>query len=107
MSPMLGSIQQIQWMHQIFWMSSDPAGAGQRRARRIRRHPGVLPSLASWHVRERAALAALAAVLLGSLVFYMHSAFGHGDVTLYHRYAQYFWLGSPPQIGRASCRERV
>ena len=56
----------------------------------------VIPSLASWHVRERAALAALAAVLLGSLVFYMHSAYGHGDITLYHRYAQAFWLGSPP-----------
>src|SRR5215470_636200 len=40
--------------------------------------------------------AALVAVLLGSLVFYMHTAFGHGDITLYHRYAQAFWLGSPP-----------
>jgi hypothetical protein len=41
-------------------------------------------------------LAALVAALLGSLVFYMHSAFGHGDITEYHRYAQAFWLGSPP-----------
>jgi hypothetical protein len=40
--------------------------------------------------------AAVLAALLGSLVFYMHSAFGHGDITLYHRYAQAFWLGSPP-----------
>jgi hypothetical protein len=56
----------------------------------------VIPSLSSWHARERAALAALVAVLLGSLVFYMHSAYGHGDVTLYARYARAFWLGSPP-----------
>jgi hypothetical protein len=41
-------------------------------------------------------LAALVATLLGSLVFYMHSAFGHGDITEYHHYAQWFWLGSSP-----------
>jgi len=41
-------------------------------------------------------LAALVGALLGSLVFYMHSAYGHGDITEYHRYAQAFWLGSPP-----------
>ena len=65
-------------------------------ARTIRHHPVVIPSLSSWHARERAALAALVAVLLGSLVLYMHSAYGHGDITLYHRYAQAFWLGWPP-----------
>jgi Glycosyltransferase family 87 len=59
----------------------------------------VIPKLSSWHARDRAALAALVAVLLGSLVLYMHTAFGHGDITLYHRYAQAFWLGwggTPP-----------
>jgi len=34
--------------------------------------------------------------LLASLVFYMHSGSGHGDLQLYHGYAQAFWLGSPP-----------
>ena len=34
--------------------------------------------------------------LLVSLVFYMHSSSGHGDLQLYHGYAQAFWLGSPP-----------
>jgi Glycosyltransferase family 87 len=56
----------------------------------------VIPGLSSWHARERVALAALVAVLLGSLVLYMHSAYGHGDITLYHRYAQAFWLDWPP-----------
>ncbi|HEY4026060.1 MAG TPA: glycosyltransferase 87 family protein [Candidatus Dormibacteraeota bacterium] len=55
----------------------------------------MIRSVASWDRRERLALAGLVAVLLGSLVFYMHTAFGHGDITLYHRYAQAFWLGSP------------
>ena len=50
----------------------------------------------AWPTRDRLVLAALVAALLGSLVFYMHSAFGHGDITGYHRYAQAFWLGSPP-----------
>jgi hypothetical protein len=53
-------------------------------------------SLSAWTTRDRVVPVALVAVLLGSLVFYMHSAFGHGDITLYHRYAQAFWLGSPP-----------
>lgn len=53
-------------------------------------------SPAAWPRRDRVALAALVAALLGSLVFYMHSALGHGDITEYHRYAQAFWLGSPP-----------
>jgi hypothetical protein len=55
----------------------------------------VTPSPLSWPARDRLVLAALVAALLGSLVFYMHSAFGHGDITEYHRYAQAFWLGSP------------
>ncbi|TMC06746.1 MAG: DUF2029 domain-containing protein [Chloroflexi bacterium] len=53
-------------------------------------------SPSAWLTRDRLVLAALVAALLGSLVFYMHSAFGHGDITEYHRYAQAFWLGSPP-----------
>ena len=34
--------------------------------------------------------------LLVSLVFYVHGSSGHGDLSLYHRYAQAFWLDSPP-----------
>jgi uncharacterized membrane protein len=56
----------------------------------------VIASLKSRAPRDRAALALVVAALLGSLVFYMHSAYGHGDITLYHRYASNFWLGSPP-----------
>lgn len=56
---------------------------------------GALAGLLGRRGRERAVLAALLAVLLGSLVLYVHSAYGHGDVSLYHRYAQAFWLGSP------------
>jgi hypothetical protein len=56
----------------------------------------VTLSPAAWPARDRLVLAALVAALLGSLVFYMHSAFGHGDITEYHRYAQAFWLGAPP-----------
>jgi Glycosyltransferase family 87 len=36
------------------------------------------------------------AVLLGSLVFYVHGAYGHGDIDVYHRYALDFWFGQPP-----------
>src|SRR5215469_13475019 len=53
-------------------------------------------SPSAWPTRDRIVLAALVAALLGSLVLYMHSAFGHGDIREYHRYAQAFWLGSPP-----------
>jgi hypothetical protein len=56
----------------------------------------VTLSPAAWATRDRVVLAALVVTLLGSLVLYMHSAFGHGDITEYHRYAQAFWLGSPP-----------
>jgi Glycosyltransferase family 87 len=56
----------------------------------------VTPSLSAWRARDRAVPAVVLAALLTSLVFYMHSALGHGDITLYHRYAQAFWLGSPP-----------
>src|SRR5215472_192334 len=56
----------------------------------------MLTGLRGWRARERAVLGVLVAALVGSLVFYAHSAYGHGDVTLYHRYAQAFWLGSPP-----------
>ncbi len=49
-----------------------------------------------WLTRDRLVPPALVVVLLGSLMLYMHSAFGHGDITEYHRYAQAFWLGWPP-----------
>src|SRR5713226_2011407 len=55
--------------------------------------PPVIESLASLTRRERAAVALMVAALLASLVFYMHSAFGHGDITLYHQYALDFWTG--------------
>jgi hypothetical protein len=53
----------------------------------------VIPSLSSWRSRDRTAVGLIVVALVGSLVFYMHSAYGHGDITLYHRYAQAFWLG--------------
>jgi hypothetical protein len=56
----------------------------------------VIASWLAWPRRERVTVAILAAILLGSLTFYMHSHYGFGDVRLYHRYAQAFWLGSPP-----------
>lgn len=56
----------------------------------------MLRRLSSWDGRERFALAGLIAVLVGSLVLYMHTAFGHGDITLYHRYALAFWTGPAP-----------
>jgi hypothetical protein len=56
----------------------------------------VNPGLSAWRARDRAVPAAVLVVLLGSLVLYMHSRFGHGDITLYHRYAQAFWFGPPP-----------
>ena len=46
--------------------------------------------------RERTVLALVVVALLESLIFYMHSARGHGDITLYHRYAEAFWLNVPP-----------
>jgi Glycosyltransferase family 87 len=32
--------------------------------------------------------------LIGVIPFELHSRFGHGDIDLYHRYAQTFWFGS-------------
>ena len=53
----------------------------------------MIASLKSLRARERAVLILLASTLLGSLAFYMHSRYGHGDITLYHQYAKDFWLG--------------
>ena len=50
----------------------------------------------AWYTRDHAVLAVLVAVLLGSLVLYMHSAFGYGDIREYHYDALAFWFGSPP-----------
>lgn len=57
--------------------------------------PRVIASLSCWRPRDRVVLGLIVAALLGSLISYMHSAYGHGDITLYHRYAQAFWFGSP------------
>jgi len=46
--------------------------------------------------RDRVVPALVLVTLLGVIVFELHSRFGHGDIDLYHRYAQAFWLGSPP-----------
>jgi hypothetical protein len=56
----------------------------------------MTPSPTARPARDLVVLAALVAALLGSLAFYMHSAFGHGDITEYHNYASAFWLGTPP-----------
>jgi hypothetical protein len=34
--------------------------------------------------------------LFGVIVFELHGRFGHGDIDLYHRYAQALWSASPP-----------
>lgn len=68
----------------------------RRHVRTIMHHPEMTATPSAWTARDRFVLVALVAVLLGSLALYMHSAFGHGDITEYHRYAQAFWLGSPP-----------
>jgi Glycosyltransferase family 87 len=41
-------------------------------------------------------LALTVGVLLLSLLRYMHSPYGHGDIDLYRRYALDFWTGVPP-----------
>ncbi|HKA11708.1 MAG TPA: glycosyltransferase 87 family protein [Candidatus Dormibacteraeota bacterium] len=56
----------------------------------------MIPAVSSMRPRERAVLALVITGLLVSLVFYVHGSSGHGDLALYHRYAEDFWLGSPP-----------
>jgi hypothetical protein len=46
--------------------------------------------------RDRLVPALVLVTLIGVIVFELHSKFGHGDIDLYHRYAQAFWLASPP-----------
>lgn len=46
--------------------------------------------------RDRVVPALVLVTLLGVIAFELHSRYGHGDIDLYHRYAQAFWLGSPP-----------
>lgn len=43
--------------------------------------------------RTRTVFALVAAWCLASLVLYVHGAYHHGDVDLYHRYALAFWTG--------------
>jgi hypothetical protein len=59
----------------------------------IRHHPPVIAKPSSLPGRTWTVLVAVTATLLGSLVFYLHSPWGHGDVDLYQRYARAFWLG--------------
>jgi hypothetical protein len=54
--------------------------------------PGPVRPL--WLTRERAALGLAAGLLLVSLVWYLHGAYGHGDIDLYRRYALAFWTGA-------------
>lgn len=67
-----------------------------RPAPAIRHDRRVTGALRIRHARPRLVLGALVLVLLGALVFYMHGGSHHGDISLYHQYAQAFWLGSPP-----------
>jgi hypothetical protein len=60
--------------------------------------PGLAPRLAAtaWTPRSRAVLAIAMVTLTGSLVFYMQGPYGHGDISIYHRYALAFWSGPAP-----------
>jgi hypothetical protein len=52
-----------------------------------------------WRRRDRLVPALVLLSLLAVIPLELHSRFGHGDIDLYHRYAQAFWLGtwnSPP-----------
>jgi hypothetical protein len=74
----------------------------ERVVSRIWHHPPVIGNLiperpkTAWLPRGPGVLALIVATLLGSLVFYTHSAYGHGDLNTYHRYALTFWFGSQP-----------
>jgi hypothetical protein len=56
----------------------------------------VISNSTPWRRRERLVPGLVLLTLIGVIVFELHSRFGHGDIDLYHRYAQAFWLGSPP-----------
>lgn len=47
-----------------------------------------------WRRRDRLVPALVFLGLLAVIPLELHSRFGHGDIDLYHRYAQTFWLGS-------------
>jgi hypothetical protein len=52
-----------------------------------------------WRRRDRLVPALVFLALIAVIPLELHSKFGHGDIDLYHRYAQAFWLGtwnSPP-----------
>jgi hypothetical protein len=50
----------------------------------------------AWTPRSQAVLVIAVAALTGSVVFYMQGPYGHGDITVYHRYALAFWSGPSP-----------
>jgi hypothetical protein len=56
----------------------------------------VISESAPWRRRESLVPGLVLLTLLGVIVFELHGRFGHGDIDLYHRYAQAFWMGSPP-----------
>ena len=55
----------------------------------------VISDGSRWRERDRVVPALIVLSLLGVIAFELHSRFGHGDIDLYHRYAQAFWFGSP------------
>jgi hypothetical protein len=62
-------------------------------------HPNQLKVISEgvpWRWRDRLVPGLALLTLLGVIAFELHSRYGHGDIDLYHRYAQAFWLGSPP-----------
>jgi hypothetical protein len=54
----------------------------------------VLSQGTQWRQRDRIVPAAVLLTLLALIPLELHSKLGHGDIDLYHRYAQVFWLGS-------------
>jgi Glycosyltransferase family 87 len=56
----------------------------------------VLSDRTRWRGRERWAPGLVLLTLLAVIPLELHSRYGHGDIDLYHRYAQAFWLSSPP-----------
>lgn len=59
-------------------------------------HPIPRPAGPVWLTRNRVVLVLTAGVLLFALLRYLHDAYGHGDIDLYHTYALAFWSGTPP-----------
>src|ERR671922_2320506 len=76
---------------------SDPTAAGFGRRRDLQPNRLAVVSRGSqWRRRDRLVPGLVFLCLLAVIPLELHSRFGHGDIDLYHRYAQAFWFGSPP-----------